>query len=97
MGEIIKINLKDCEKNWWNFLSKCLTESINYNEKSDKFKLLFHYECDSIEMIMAKNDYGIMHELKSVSLDEEEYLSGSASDEEIIANLINTLKCSPDM
>ena len=98
MADIIKINLKDEEnkRNWDLFVEKCLTACVNRNKNDSKFKYLLRYEYDSIEIVNAKEDGGLYNELKSVSLEKDEYIGSDAPDNIIIDRLLNTIQVSPN-
>lgn len=99
MGDIIKINLKQDEnnkRNWDLFVEKCLSTCVSHNIEDSVFKWLFRYDCDSIEISNSKEVDGLLQELKSVSLEKEEYMVSSSSDKDIIDRLTNTIKYSPN-
>ena len=100
MDNVIKIDLRhnnaEIVTKWDAFVEKCLTSCINKNISNNKYKILFRYDYDTVEMVTAKEVDGVLEEIKSISLDKSEYETASNSDKDIIEKLLNTIKCSPD-
>lgn len=91
MGDVIKINLNKNERNWENFIEKCLSACINRNKTATEYFYGFDYEYDCITISLDKEVNEVLTGTAAISLMQEEYDAGNKSDKDILDGIFEFL------